>query len=363
LPRCPIKDRISAFKIALSKAAGAEVFGSSPPAAVVGEYGWPQVAVYIGEPPDVFGEEAKRYEDPGLLWGLPLEEIARLRSYVTFGVKRAETPWELGELPYVAVSARPVDVEMRLAKPPAPQVRFDLREKPMGPRAPLERARVVENPVVPRQLDRLIAEDVAAGEAVVELYSKGVDLYIIQRAFALGLLGARHRRRLVPSRWGITAVDVAVGDWLASRVRDLPEVPQTLYGYGEYLDNRYLVAVVPGPLRFAYRERWQSGGGVAEILVREDVRGVRSTMDGGFEAARVAVLEKLASMGRRGTVGIVRWIGEGYYVSVGNWQIRETLRRVALRPLDEGYRLYVERVGADPLRLLGRSAKPLTEFF
>jgi hypothetical protein len=37
--------------------------------------------------------------------------------------------------------------------------------------------------------------------------------------------------------------------------------------------------------------------------------------------------------------------------------------RVALRPLDEGYRLYVERVGADPLRLLGRSAKPLTEFF
>jgi len=150
LPRCPIKDRVSAFKIALSKAAGAEVFGSSPPAAVVVEYGWPQVAVYIGEPPEVFGEEAKRHEDPGLLWGLQLEEIARLRSYVTFGVRRAETPWELGELPYVAVSARPVDVEMKLAKPPSPQVRFDLREKPMGPRAPLERARVVENPVVPR---------------------------------------------------------------------------------------------------------------------------------------------------------------------------------------------------------------------
>jgi len=53
---------------------------------VVGEYGWPQVAVYIGEPPEVFGEEAKRYEDPSLLWGLPLEEIARLRSYVTLAL-------------------------------------------------------------------------------------------------------------------------------------------------------------------------------------------------------------------------------------------------------------------------------------
>ena len=362
LPRCPIKDRISAFKIALSKAAKAEIFGSSPPAAVVGEYGWPQVTVYVGEPPEVFGEEARRYEDPRLLWGLPLEEIAKLRSYVTFGVKRAKTPWELGELPYVAVSARPVDVEMKLAKPPSTQVRFDLREKPMGPRAPLERARVVENPVVPRQLDRLILEDVGAGEAVVELYSKGVDLYIIQRAFALGLLGARHRRRLVPSRWSITAVDVTVGNWLSSRVRNLPEVPQTLYGYSEYLDNRYLVAVVPGPLRFVYLERWQAGDRVAEILVREDVRGVRSTMDGGFEAARVAVLEKLTTVGRRGSVGIVRRIGEGYYASVGNWQIRETLRRVELRPIDEEYGLYVKRVGADPLRLLGRSAKPLTEF-
>ena len=77
----------------------------------------------------------------------------------------------------------------------------------------------------------------------------------------------------------------------------------------------------------------------------------------------VAVGNWLASMGRRGSVGVVRWIGEGYYVSVGNWQIRETLRRVELRPIDDEYGLYVKRVGADPLRLLGRSAKPLTEFF
>jgi hypothetical protein len=363
LPKCPIRDRISVFRLALSKASGAEVFGSSPPAAVVGEHGWPQVAVYFGEPPDVFGEEARRYDDPRLLWGLPLEEIAKLRSYVTFGVRRAKTPWELGELPYVAVSARPVDVEMKFTKPPSPQILFDLREKPMGPRAPLERTRVVENPAVPRQLDRLAAEDLAAGEAAVELYARGVDLYIVQRAFALGLLGARHRRRLVPSRWAITAVDVAVGNWLAAMVRDLPEVSDTLYGYGEYLDNRYLVVVRPGPLRFVYLERWQSGGRTAEVLVKENVQGVRSTLDGGFEAARLAVLEKLLALGRRGSVAVVRWIGEGYYVSVGNWQIRETIRRISLKRLDEEYRRYVEKVGMDPLALLGKSAKSLTEFF
>ncbi|MCU7788765.1 hypothetical protein ODS41_12660 [Pyrobaculum sp. 3827-6] len=361
LPRCPILERVRAVKSSMFRIRGREVFGATPPSAVVGEAGWPRVRVYIGEPPEVWGEEARAYDDPRLLWGRGLEEIIRLRSYMAFGYKTSVGPWELGELPLLAVSERPVDVEMRLARDPAPGVRFDLRERPMGPRAPLERVRIGGNPAVPRPLDRLTSDDVAAGEAVVELYRRGVDLYIIQRAFSLGLLGAGHRRRLVPTRWGITAVDVAVGDYLAGRVRDMPEVDGALYGYGEYLDNRYLVAVVPGPLRFFYLERWVYGGRVAEIEVVEDPRGRRSTVDGGFEAARVAVLETLAALGRRGTVSIVRWIGEGYYVSVGNWQIRETLRRVRLKPLDEEYGRYVALVGRDPLALIKRSRR-LDEF-
>jgi hypothetical protein len=136
LPKCPIRDRISVFRLALSKASGAEVFGSSPPAAVVGERGWPHVAVYFGEPPDVFGEEARRYDDPRLLWGLPLEEIARLRSYVTFGVRRAKTPWELGELPYVAVSARPVDVEIKSPSRPLRRCYLIYARSPWGREPP-----------------------------------------------------------------------------------------------------------------------------------------------------------------------------------------------------------------------------------
>jgi hypothetical protein len=84
-------------------------------------------------------------------------------------------------------------------------------------------------------------------------------------------------------------------------------------------------------------------------------------MDGGYEAARLAVLERLAAMGRRGTVAVVRRIGEGYYVSVGNWQIRETLRRLELRPMDEEYRRYVELVGRDPLSLV-KTSRRIDEF-
>jgi len=232
LPKCPIEPRARAFHLALRRISGREVFGSTPPSVIVGEFGWPSVRVYLGEPPEVFGEEARRYDDPRLLWGLSLEEISALRSYMAFGVKTARTPWELGELAFVYVSSRPVDVEMRLEKPPVPSLKFDLREKPLGPTAPLEKARVVDNPSVPKPLEKLISDNLTASEAAVELYARGVDIYTIQRAFALGLIGVKHRRRLVPSRWSITAVDTAVGDWLASKVRYFPEINSAVYAYG-----------------------------------------------------------------------------------------------------------------------------------
>lgn len=177
LPKCPILDRISAFRLALRKSSRREVFGSTPPSLIVGEYGWPEVRVYFGEPPGVFGEEARNFDDPARLWGLSLESIAELRSYMVFGLIKAKSPSALGELAVAGVSLRSVDVEMKLAKIPNGVVKFDLFEKPMGPGAPLESARVVENPSIPRPLERLMNDDVPAAEAAVETCRRGVDIY------------------------------------------------------------------------------------------------------------------------------------------------------------------------------------------
>jgi hypothetical protein len=99
LPRCPIRDRISVFRLALSKASGAEVFGSSPPAAVVGSAAGHRLLFISASRPTCSARKPGATTTRGFLWGLPLEEIARLRSYVTFGVRRAKTPWELGNCP------------------------------------------------------------------------------------------------------------------------------------------------------------------------------------------------------------------------------------------------------------------------
>jgi len=54
--------------------------------------------------------------------------------------------------------------------------------------------------------------------------------------------------------------------------------------------------------------------------------GRATAMDGGFSAARLAVLEHLASIRRRADALIVREILPTYYAPVGNWHIRESVR-------------------------------------
>ncbi len=104
----------------------------------------------------------------------------------------------------------------------------------------------------------MIFDDLSADRAVLELSGgAGVDVYTIIRAFSMGLLGGeRRRRRLVPTRWAITAVDTIIGNDLLRRVRSMPWVTAHELYFTEYLWNRF--AVLISPARSAWRG-WRSG--------------------------------------------------------------------------------------------------------
>ncbi len=337
LPRCPILER-ARFVREVELRVGGEVYGATPPSTLVGEHGYPHVRVMFNVPPGETGDPARIHDDPPSWWGRAgLEDIIRFRATMLYSTVRADArrPADLysREIPLAAVSQRPTEAEVSVARRPNARVTFSLRELPIGPTAPASRVRIVGNPRVPRALERLIWDDVPAGEAVGELYARGVDVYVIQRALAMGLLGAPRRRRLVPTRWAITAVDVMVGDMLMRRVRRMPWLDHVMAGSLTYLANEFFVMLVPGPWRALWVELWSpavfsAAGNYITIVNREDVRGRRRSMDGGYEAARLAVLEGLAGLGRQATAIIVRRIRPEYYVGVGNWHVRETVRRL-----------------------------------
>jgi hypothetical protein len=347
LPTCPILDRLRSQAQALARAGwGRRVEGSSPPSALVGEHGYPKVNVYFMVPPGVWGPEARGFEDPRG-WAsrrTPLDVIVRLRSQLVGGSIRldAKRPHEelyQREVGLAALSEKPVDSEVELEKTPVPRVRFDGYTKPLGPTAPARRVVVSDNPSAPKPLERAIWDDVKAEVAVRELYEKGVDVYTLQRALSLGFLGRISRRRLVPTRWAITAVDEILSRSHRERIRGAPEVSSVEVYYGEYLGNRFLVILKPGPGWIEWVEAWHPGGvwtrhaaSITLWRVTEDPLGRRSEEDGGFSAAKQAVLEHLERRGRRADAIIVREILPEYYAPVGNWHIKETVRRALSEP-------------------------------
>lgn len=340
LPKCPILEAFRAQVKAATSARGTLVEGATPPGILVGEHGYPKVRVYYMIPPGLHGEEARYHEAP-TLWAVrrePLSRIITLRSELLSASMSvdARDPYRLyqEEVGLAAVSEEPVDSEAKLAKPPVPRLSFDGISKPRGPSAPVERIRVAGNPRLPKPAERMIWDDAPAADAIIELYEAGLDVYSIQRIMSVGFLGRLRARRVVPTRWAITAVDETISRHLREKLRDKPELDRVEVYHGEYLGNKFTIILMPGPGSIEWIEAWQpntlwtrSARDPVIWRVEEDPLGRKTAEDGGYSAAKIAVLEYLARRGRRADVVILREITPSYYAPVGNWHIRETVRR------------------------------------
>ncbi len=337
LPYCPILQSIRYRMKAYLGVRGNRVDGSSPPSLIVGEHGYPRVRLYYGVPPGIHGDNARIYDDPAE-WFLKhdLTSIIGLRSSLLSLVldARVDNPYRLyeKEIGLAAVSSKPVDTEALLSEKPVPRLLFDAYLPPRGPSARAGTVRVMDNPVLPRRLEKLIWDDVRAGEAVWMLYRDRVDFYTIVRAFSIGFIGRSGQRRLVPTRWAITAADSIIGSRLLRQVRRLPLLNDTRVHYAEYLYNKYLVILVPGLYSALWVEMWMpdslwnTGAEPSITTIYEDYRGRVSEMDGGYYAARTSVLQYLYSVGRQARVAVLRRIEPQYIYPVGNWQIRLTVK-------------------------------------
>ena len=338
LPSCPIMTRFrSIVRVATAIADKDEVSGSTPPSAVVGESGYPKVRVIVGVPPNVTGSESKEYENPKGWWGKKsLNEIIELRSSLvsaSINKVRVDEPWRLyeKEISLASVSTDPVQLEVKSDSKILPKLKFDGVLMPRGPSMEAKDITVVDDPKVPRKLEALIFDDVKAEDAIRELYLSGEDVYTIIPALSLGLLGLKKNRKLVPTRWAITATDSALGKFLLEEVREFEEVNEVQVFYSAYLGNRFFVILFPSKYRGVWVEIWHPMSLWASepvvVDLYENFWGEYDMLDGGYMAARLGVLEYMYRIRRQAGFVIVREVTKDYYAPVGNWHIRETVRR------------------------------------
>ncbi|MEZ0318582.1 MAG: Nre family DNA repair protein [Pyrobaculum sp.] len=319
-----------------------ELYGSSPPSVFVGRVGYPRVRLYPSAPPEI--GDTSQYENPRLWLELPLEHFLAMRlslyrGAVELRVEDAAKPHRvLQEVQLLALSHSPVEVDMTFRRAPRGAY-FSEYAPPMGPSAPAERLRIVGNPSLPRAVERAYGDlDLKASEAVVELYRAGLDVSYISRALSVGALGGR--RRLVPTRWAITAVDKIVSDYLLEKVKSYPEVDGYYLYARRTVGNLFVAILAPSKWAYEWGEAFEPNtvwnpGPEVEVEADYELYGGRRDypeIGGCYYAARLAVAEHLYALRRQAAAILWREVYTGFTTPLGVWWVRENVRAMFKEP-------------------------------
>ena len=325
---------------------GETVFGPSPPNIFVGRMGYPRVNVgplvsVVAEPWEV---NAEFIDSPDKWSGMDYAQIISMRSSLLRGKKRHGVRSEsrmLSDLQETVLSRKSVDLEVKFRNPPRFSMDFSSIVQPMGPSGVVEKLEVVGNTAIPKKIDELIEERLKVREALPEILSSGLDIYYFQKVLSAGVLGGE-KRKLVPTRWSITAGDKLIADYFLEQVREFDCVSDYQIYSNEFLYNHFEVLLLPGKWEFEQFEAWAPGTvwtrGENQPTVLAEYEPFEGRSDyaelegGGYYAGRFGVVEGLHAMRRQARCVVFREIHEEYQVPVGVWQVRQSVRQAMQQP-------------------------------
>lgn len=311
----------------------------SPPSVFIGRIGYPNV--YAGPLVPPISEDTSIYDLPEQWFGKSIDEIVGFRSMLVRGKHRVNVTnlLKAGKIMdstrELALADNSVDMELNLTKKPHGSLFLDDDVQPFGPSAPI-RDLHVGNARYEQHIEKAYYDtDLKSTKAVLELYNHGVIVTKIQKAFSVGAFGVEKNRRLVPTRWSITAVDDIISKNLREKVKTFPEIDEYRVYESVYLDNVFEVLMIPGQYSYESMEAWYPGtvwnpaGKNVAIFSDWEGNNGRTTyaaIGGCYYSARLATCELLMKEQRQATVIVLREARPGYIMPIGVWQVRENVR-------------------------------------
>ncbi len=336
---CPIlrKHQKLAKTVKHFKSESNSLSGQSP-SVFVGRFGYPNIDVGILSTQD---DDAAAYDDPRG-WAASNLEIPKIIDYragllnskfvsnVKQNTRFLETSRE------VALSSKPVETDIELKDKPKFRLSFHSNTPPMGPNAALEKASIKQNPRIHTKVEKAYSDsDFKSADAMNYLFSKGFDENFLSRILSVGTLGVKPQRKLVPTRWAITATDDTLGKNLINEIKDFKESDCEFY-FGNYLGNYYIIMLFPDVWSYELfesympRTAWNTEDRINYTTDYETYKGRTSYAEecaGGYYTVRLAVLEKLKEKKRQATCITLRFITDDYAVPLGVWVTREAARK------------------------------------
>ena len=337
--RCPLILKVNTFLKSVPLMSTEDIDGMSPPSVFIGRIGYPNV--YAGPLVPPIHEDTAVYDLPERWFGKSMDEIVGFRSLLVRGKHRVnvhkfnDSGKIMDQTRDLALADSCVDIELNLTKKPRSSLYLDDDVQPFGPSAPI-RDLLVGNSRYDDKIEKAYYDtDLRATHAVVDLFNRGVMVTKIQKAFSVGAFGIEKNRRLVPTRWSITAVDDILSKNLVAKVKTFPEINEYRVYESIYLDNVFEILMIPGQWSYESMEAWYPGTvwnpAGSNIAVYSDWEGnsgrtTYAAIGGCYYSARLAICEQLQRERRQATAIVLREARPGYIMPVGVWQVRENVR-------------------------------------
>ena len=352
--------------------------GSSPPSVFVGSYGYPKVGVGPMLPP-VHGDTTL-LDNPEQWLGRSLEEIVNFRLSLVRGIQKLSVENTQGRfienIHEVAMSSRPIDSDLRFHKTTSPVTTIDGENPPFGPIGDIKSAKF-SGGRAEKSIEHVYYDhDLKAQDAVLTLYNSGIEISKIQKCFSVGMLGKK--RKLVPTKWSITATDDIISKSLVSEILEFDLIDSCRVFSHDHLGNMFSVILFPHRWIFEMLEAWHDGNNIGFGFDSEDARGIGHppAIAGAYFAAKLGVAEYLTEKKIQAAVLVLREIKSEYAVPVGVWQIREAIRAAMKKEpyiaenFDDGTNFASNRMSVSKSEWLSRGIflkmlrqKSISEFF
>lgn len=314
--------------------------GATPPSVFVGRYGYPKIKAGPMMPP-IHGDTTI-LDKPEMWLGKSLEEIVNYRLSLVRGVSTVNvhniSEKYVESLQEVAMTNKSVESEATFEKVPITDLEqekdlgLDTDSVSFGPVAPLKSFKTSSSISVDQRIEDVYYDkDLSAAQGIINLYQDGVEISSIHRVLSIGMLGLQKNRRLVPTRWSISATDDVISADLIKKIETFSVIDLfRVYKYG-HLGNYYSIILIPDEIwSFEMQEAWydNNSGNMQVGVDFENANGLDHypSIAGAYFAARLSVAEYLFKAKRKAAALVLREIHSEYVMPVGVWQVREGIR-------------------------------------
>ncbi len=302
--------------------------GATPPSVFIGSFGYPKVFIGPMTPPIHGNTEMLDAPEKWLSRMNTPEEIAELRLKLVRGKRTVHVKEDsrfVDGIRDIALAKQSTEMEIEFSKKPTGGF-FHEELQPFGPSAPIKSWRI-ESGRYDEKIEKAYYDtDLKSSDAIMELYKAGTAVSVIQRALSVGAFGLKNNRKLVPTKWAITAVDSNISETLLKDVREFPVLEEYRVYECEHMRNKFVIIFIPQQWSYESMEAFYNAEGTSATIFSDyemyHKKKEYASIGGCYYSIRSTVAALLIKERKQAAVIILR---EAYkdYIPLGVWLTRE----------------------------------------